>query len=133
MNRAPGMPSICSLSQTCCSEPTQELPTRTLQLFGRHKFDLNALKQRGCGLGTRSGVSVDLTTQIRPNAEDMAAVNIVRHQPRPFSSGTRRTAVACAAMRLPVTKPTLVDVPVSNHGGRVGSLGAFGQTLARQN
>lgn len=31
----------------------------------------------------------------------------------------QRPAVKCSALRLPVSKPTLVDVPVSNHGARV--------------
>ena len=51
----------------------------------------------------------------------MAAVNLA---PRPFASATacrrRRSSVACAAaVSLPVSKPTLIDVPVSNHGARV--------------
>jgi hypothetical protein len=38
----------------------------------------------------------------------------------------QRPAVKCSALRLPVSKPTLVDVPVSNHGARVGIQGQLG-------
>lgn len=40
--------------------------------------------------------------------------------------------MACSALRLPVSKPTLVDVPVSNHGARVGSRGELGYLVGLQ-